>query len=193
MSSLVAIAGVLLIAAISPGPNNLVVMRAAARSGFTHALPAVAGILLGSVVLLAAAVAGVGVLLAKWPLLGALIGIGGGLYLVWLGLSLLLVANVDGAEPELPAGVAGMFGFQFINPKAWMIVLSIVSSAQAGSALDTFTRLAPLLVCVSLACLSLWAAFGSALSGYLIRPNVRRWTDRILGALLILSAALLFA
>ena len=40
MSALLIGAGVIAVATITPGPNNLLVMRIAARTGFVSALPA---------------------------------------------------------------------------------------------------------------------------------------------------------
>lgn len=60
MTSLLAIAGLLFVAAGTPGPNNLVVMRTAAAAGFIGALPAVGGVVLGGLALLAVVATGVG-------------------------------------------------------------------------------------------------------------------------------------
>jgi threonine/homoserine/homoserine lactone efflux protein len=193
MSSLLAIGMLLLVAAITPGPNNLVVMRTAARSGFAKTLPAVTGVVLGGIVLLAVAAAGMGAAFTAWPSLRMLVAVGGGLYLVWLGSRLILPRGTWQAEPALPAGVSGLFAFQFLNPKGWIMVLTVVAALPATGAVDSFLRLAPLFVCIPALCLLLWAGLGHALSRHLTRPLVRLWTDRVLGALLVVSALLLFA
>jgi hypothetical protein len=141
MSSLVAIAGVLLIAAITPGPSNLVVMRARRVCGFTHALPA-AGIVLGSVALAGCGCCGVGVLLARWPLLGALTA----------SAALSCLARAVAAagrecrwcRTELPAGVVRHARLS-VHQSRLMMVLSVVSSSRSQRG-DAFDRLAPLFV-----------------------------------------------
>jgi threonine/homoserine/homoserine lactone efflux protein len=121
------------------------------------------------------------------------VAVGGALYLAWLGCNVALSRTGDGSGPALPAGVSGLFGFQFLNPKGWVMVLTVVAAMPAGGAIDRFLQLAPLFACIPACCLLLWAALGSALSRSLARPVVRLWTDRVLGALLVASALLLFA
>lgn len=191
MNSLLAVAALLSVAAITPGPNNLVVLRAAAHGGFVRTLPAVISIVLGSIALLATVVAGAGAALIAWPALGAAISTAGALYLVWLGLRMIMTAHAEGLSSDLPAGIFGLFLFQFLNPKGWVMVLSVVTAVREKNALDTFVRLAPLFACIPAICLLLWAALGTVLSGFLARPTARRWTDRVLGALLAIAAVLL--
>ena len=72
------------------------------------------------------------------------------------------------------------------------MVLTVVAALPAASAAHAFKYLAPLFMCIPTACLLLWAALGGAVAPHLIRPLVRQWTDRALGALLILAALMLF-
>lgn len=192
MTPLLAIATLLFIAAITPGPNNLVVMRTAAESGFLRTMPAVGGIVSGGLALLAVVAAGLGAAVTQWPLLRTLVTAGGAMYLVWLGLSLIGSNHVLTRASSLPAGVFGLFAFQFLNPKAWLMMLTVVAAAPAHDALATFVRLAPLTACISGACLSFWIGLGHALSLQLRRPRVRLWSDQVFGALLIASALMLF-
>ncbi len=60
MEALIGAAGAIAAAALTPGPNNFVVMRTAARGGLAGALSAIAGVVLGSLALLAVVVAGAG-------------------------------------------------------------------------------------------------------------------------------------
>jgi threonine/homoserine/homoserine lactone efflux protein len=197
METLFAAAGMLTVAAITPGPNNLVVMRAAARSSWRRALPEVLGVVLGGLGLLTVVVLGGGALFEVLPGARVVISVAGCLYLVWLGGGLVLgslrpASAASGAGPtQLPAGVAALFGFQFLNPKSWVMVLTAVSSAQAGSAGATLGRLAVLFVLIPFMCLMLWAALGALLAGALRRARVRAWFDRGMGLLLVASALLM--
>jgi threonine/homoserine/homoserine lactone efflux protein len=182
----------LLIAAITPGPNNLVVMRAAARNGWRAALPAAAGVITGGLVLLAVVTAGADGAFAAWPWLRGMIELAGVLYLVWLGTRMIAAAGEDAGSAALPAGLPGLFAFQFLNPKGWVMVLTVVAALPGANGAHALLYLAPLFVCIPAACLLLWAGLGGALAPYLGRPVVRQWTDRVLGALLILAALLLF-
>jgi len=182
----------LFIATITPGPNNLVLMRAAARNGWTGALPALIGVVSGGLVLLVAVASGAGSAFSAWPWLRVSIELGGVVYLVWLGVQMFVSAGRDTAVTSLPTGLFGLFCFQFLNPKGWVMVLTVVAASNTTGAIDAFRRLTPLFVAIPTPCLLLWAGLGGVLARHLTSPMVRLWTDRLLGALLILAALLLF-
>ncbi|WP_426753473.1 LysE family translocator [Myxococcus sp. Y35] len=197
MESVFAAAGLLTVAALTPGPNNLVVMQAGARSGWRGALPEILGAVLGGLGLLAVVMLGGTALFELLPAARTALAVGGCLYLLWLGAGLVL-GSLRPARPEaavgptaLPAGVAPLLGFQFLNPKSWVMVLTAVSAVQVGSTGAALAWLAALFVLIPSVCLVLWAALGALLSGALRRARVRAWFDRAMGLLLVASALLL--
>jgi threonine/homoserine/homoserine lactone efflux protein len=217
MEPLIGAAGALAAAALTPGPNNFVVMRTAARRGLAGALSAIAGIILGSLAMLAVVVAGAGAAFAAVPRLRAALAVAGCSYLVFLGARLVAGAGagVQGrleaapvrrpdradavtvhrpaSQEDLPAGTAGLFGFQFVNPKSWILVLTVAAAAPAeGGPLAQFARLAPLFAVIPAAALLLWAALGVAAKGLAGGPG-GAWLDRALGGLLVVSALALLA
>ena len=191
---LLAVAGFITVAAITPGPNNFIVMAAAARGGFGAALPAIAGVVIGSLGLLALVWAGAGAAFAALPPLRLLLKMAGAGYLIWLG-SLLIgqSGRQDNGEASskdrLPTTAHGVAAFQLMNPKAWVLIVT-ASAALPGQSTAPYA-LAGLLAVVSVLCLSLWACAGSAITGWLQIPSARSWFDRAMGSLLIVSAALL--
>ncbi len=193
MNALIPVAGLVVVAAITPGPNNLVVLRAAARSGVVAAIPPIAGIVTGGLALLGLVAAGAGAALAAEPRLQTVMALSGCLYLSWLGLRLVARASPP-ARPgassgrPAPAGALALFGFQFVNPKGWMMVLT--ATAAPGVA---FWQLAALFAIIPPVCLTLWSASGAALSGPLGRPRVAAWFDRAMGILLLACAIALGA
>ena len=194
MDPLLAACGLLLVAAITPGPNNLVVLRAAGRAGVRGALPAIAGIVGGGLLLLAVTALGAGAAFAAHPPLRRWTGAIGALYLAWLGVSLgvagIAPRHAAAAPAALPAGTLGLIGFQFLNPKSWVIVLSVLA-AMPATGLSDYLPLAGLFVLVPALCLLLWAALGAWLARWLVRPAVRRGVDLAMGAALVACAFLL--
>jgi threonine/homoserine/homoserine lactone efflux protein len=196
MYRLLAVCGLLCVAAITPGPNNLVVLRASSQGGFRAALPAIAGILLGGLLLLAVMALGTGPLFMARPGWRRGIGATGALYLVWLGVGLLRAGlaarqgqtTIDG--PSLPAGVPGLIGFQFLNPKSWVMVLAVLAALPADD-LHGYVTLAAMFILIPTPCLLLWAALGAVLSRWLSRPSIRRGIDVAMGTLLVGCACLL--
>ena len=184
MNGLIGAAGALAAAALTPGPNNFVVMRTASRRGLAGTLPAIAGVVLGSLAMLAVVVAGAGAASAAEPRLPAALAVAGCLYLVFLG-ARLLAGGADSAAASrpvrqarpalretLPAGTAGLFAFQFVNPKSWILVLTVATAAPAqGGPLARFARLAPLFVVIPAAALLLWSALGSVAAFQVLRRH----------------------
>lgn len=196
MDRLIALAGLLCVAAITPGPNNLVVLRAAGHAGIRAAVPAITGIVLGGLLLLALVAAGAGMAFAAHPSLKLWIGAIGALYLAWLGVSLCVggmtprQSRASSAEPALPAGTLGLIGFQFLNPKSWVMVLTVLTALPATTLRD-YLPLAGLFVLIPTLCLLLWASLGAWLARWLVRPVVRRGVDIVMGVLLVVCAGLL--
>src|SRR5690349_11804642 len=196
MHDLLAPAGLLFAAAITPGPNNLVVLRESGRGGVRGAAGAIGGIVLGGLALFAVAAAGAGAVLATHATLRTGLGAAGAAYMAWLGLCLLGTgtgtrqASPERASVVLPAGVLGLFGFQFLNPKGWVMVLTLVAAWPATS-LSGYLPLALLYIAIPSGCLLLWSLAGRLLAAHMARPRSRRRIDAAMGALLLASAVLL--
>lgn len=194
MSALLPVIGVLTAAAITPGPNNFIVLEAGARRGVLAAGRAIAGVVIGSLVLLALVWGGVGALMQISPSLQTGLSLAGALYLGWLGAAMFAgetaqsEANPTGSErvrTRLPSSFVGVAVFQLLNPKAWVLVTT-AAATMAGVG-NVFT-LALLLAVISGVCLMVWALAGRALSHFLEKPQPRLWFDRAMGGLLALSA-----
>lgn len=192
MPSTLAIASLLLLAAIMPGPNNIVMVRTGALGGIRTAVPAMTGVVLGGAVILILTTAGLGVLFVRWPSLRTFIAIGGASYLIWLGWCLVRSGGDTQGNARLPSGAVGLFGFQFLNPNSWAMMLTVTSRLPEGGIGATFIRLVPMFVSISTACLLLWVVMGRALMSRMACTSTRVWIDRAMGALLIASALLLF-
>jgi threonine/homoserine/homoserine lactone efflux protein len=194
VNALLAAAGLLCVAAITPGPNNLVVLRAAGHAGLRGAMPAIAGIVLGGLLLLATTALGAGAAFATHPSLRQWTGLIGSLYLAWLGMSLCVAGiaprHAATTATALPAGTLGLIGFQFLNPKTWVIVLTVLAVVPPDG-LRNHLLLAGMFVLIPTPCLLLWAVLGAWLAHWLVRPSVRRGVDIVMGALLLACALLL--
>lgn len=192
MHDLLACAGLLLAATITPGPNNLVVLREAGHGGVRAAIGAIGGIVLGGLALLVVVATGAGALLSTHATLRVALAAAGAAYMAWLGVRLL--GHTRGPESlhatVLPAGVLGLFGFQFLNPKGWAMVTTIVA-AHPTTHPAGYLPLVLLFTVIPLACLLLWGFAGQRLAVHLAHPRTRRRIDAVMAVLLFASAALL--
>jgi threonine/homoserine/homoserine lactone efflux protein len=175
---------VLVMAALSPGPNNLIVLRHSIDGGARKAGASIATIAMSGAAMSFAS----GLVLARFsppdPIVPAMVG------------SLLL--SVMAAYAWLSAGApirddsSRIFGpsalatFQLVNPKAWILVgaVNAVGTAAGISAWE----IALTVVLVTGLCLSLWAALGAFLARLLQDNQQRLMFDRIMAILLLVFA-----
>ena len=192
MTSFLAVLTIVFVAAITPGPNNFIVMSASLRGGATAALPAIAGVIAGSIALLVLVWAGAGTLFEMIPEIQSVLRIAGAAYLIWLGFCLVWKANGPGDgvdERTLPATMWGVAGFQFLNPKSWVLVITAI--ATVGDTLVSMVVLALTFVAVMGVCLTIWSLAGQLISRWLVDRHSRRIFDMVMGVLLMGSAAML--
>ena len=183
MGDLAPAIGLLIVAAITPGPNNLFVLSSAMRGGLAAAIRAIGAITLGSVFLFSVVKMGSDAMVSMIPVSRPIMGILGAIYLGWLGICIL---RADRGRPaatnqRLHHSEIGLTLFQLLNPKGWLLMSVYVTSA--GQA-QTTTLLVVLLLVMS-SCLSVWATLGVFLSKFYESPRARRLIDWSMAAALL--------
>jgi len=189
--TLLPIAGLLMVAFITPGPNNIIVMGAAARGGFNQAVPIMIGIILGTVTLYLLALAGLAQLLGDYRMIGDFLLVAGVAYLAVLGLRMITLQTnsfpIQKVTPDpSPFGIAL---FQGMNPKS-VILITTVAVATSDS-IEILPIVLGVIVITAAVCLTIWAMAGSVLSAWLASSVRRRMFDVVMGLLLITSAIIL--
>ncbi len=156
-----------------------------------------AAVNLGGILLLALTWSGAGAAFDAIPQLAGLFAIAGGAYLAGLGAAMALQAmrDVNDAPSRgaamLPGTWLGIVAFQFVNPKAWILTLTVSAVTPGGG--WSFTGLAAMYVVLSGACLATWAVTGSLVGRLLADRRSRRRFDCVMGGVLIVSAGFLLA
>ncbi len=183
--------GVLAIAAITPGPNNVLVFNAALNGGLGGVFTTIAAIEAGSLMLYGLVKLGLLALLQHVPLAALSLALCGSAYLMWLGVK-LMKSNPPGQMDHsgVQASGLGVLAFQLINPKAWILMGVFVSATHRE---DNWLLLIAIMICVFTICLSVWAMAGAALARLAEDPAGRRVVNGIMGASLILFAGLIGA
>ena len=197
MEALIACAGLIFVAAITPGPNNFAVLRIAVARGLHATLPAVGGILVGSIAMLALGQMGLAALSAAHSEVRIGVVVCGAAYLVWLGLALVwhsfsTAPTSARSERNAPDGALALFAFQFANPKSWTLALTVstaIPPADEGAGwYATTAALIALFIAIPFVCLIAWAAFGRLVAPMLRNARARARFDRAMGAVLAASA-----
>jgi threonine/homoserine/homoserine lactone efflux protein len=160
---------------ITPGPNNVMLTASGANFGYRRTVPQLMGICAGGILQVLAVCAGLGALFAEWPILQTVLQWAGAAYLLWLGWKLVGSGEVgEGHTPE-PITFMQAVGFQFVNPKSWIMSISSVALflPSGVSMVVAIIYLIVMRVLVNLPCISVWALFGSAMRSFLTRPSRR--------------------
>ena len=181
----------------SPGPNTTLATALAANHGLRRALRFCVAVPAGWVLLMLACGLGLGALIVGVPALRwgvKLLGVG---YMVWLAWKLsgaAQLAQVDARKLDI-SFVAGM-GMQFLNIKAWMLALTLtagwVVNASGAPASNPGERLA--IICGVMVVFAFTSNFTYALVGSLLRQYLAQgrrllWFNRMLAAVLLVTAA----
>jgi threonine/homoserine/homoserine lactone efflux protein len=185
---LLALAGFALVASITPGPNNLMLMASGANFGLRRTLPHMLGIGAGFVVMVTLVGLGVMRLFDAWPAAQSLLTAAGALYLGWLAW------RIAGAAPPAAGGPRGRpftflqaAAFQWVNPKAWTIALTAVTLYAPDRSLGAVLAVAAIFGAVNLPSVSLWAVMGAHLGRWLRAPGRLRAFNLTMAALLLAS------
>lgn len=118
-----------LVTSITPGPNNIMLTASGANFGFKRTLPHVAGIIFGMMMLNVSVGLGLGTIFTQFPMLQQALRIAGSAYMLWLAYKLLSFSSIGQQQAEAtPFSFLQAVGFQYINPKAWVMVISANAS-----------------------------------------------------------------
>jgi threonine/homoserine/homoserine lactone efflux protein len=179
----------------SPGPNTTLSTALGANHGFRRALPFVCAVPVGWGALLLVCALGLGALVVAVPLLSWAVKIIGVAYLLWLAFKIsqsrqLSQADADRLNVTFWQGAA----LQFVNIKAWMLALAIVSGWIAGRE-GPAMRLAivlPVMLAYAFVSNMTYALAGSLLRDWLTGPagtGLRlRWFNYVMAGVLVVTA-----
>jgi threonine/homoserine/homoserine lactone efflux protein len=183
--------------AITPGPNNMIATVSGATFGFRRTLPQMLGVTVGYPLMVAALGLGLGEVFKYLPWLHGAMRYIGAAFLLYLAWKLVRANAPEAAGSVKPVGFLEAVVFQWLNPKAWSIVLGAIAAfttpGLTGSAfvweIAVFTVVSALITFPSL---TIWCLFGVAISSALKDEKKRRVVNYSLAAILVLSIAFLF-
>ena len=153
----------------SPGPNTTLSTALGANHGLRRALPFVCAVPVGWSALLLVCALGLGALVLAAPLLSWAVKVIGVAYLLWLAFKVAQSRQLSEADASrLNVTFWQGAALQFVNIKAWMLALAIVSGWIAGREASG-TRLAIVMLVM------LVYAFASNLAYALAGSLLREW------------------
>lgn len=180
------------VAAITPGPTNLLIFSNSARHGWRAALPIILGGCVGAALMVLLVGCGVGELLVRLPQVQGVMAAAGVLWLTWLAWQIWNspLQGLEGGEPTRRMGLFDALSLQLVNPKNWTVGLAVIG-VYAGHGDDRLLRvqlMALLFFLVGVPCLLAWAGLGAGSARLLRSPHALQRMNRGLALILLVSA-----
>ena len=126
--NLTALMILMFVAAFTPGPNNILSSYSGFNFGIKRTLPLIYGVTFGFPLLIIIINSGLIIFFKKFPALQEIIKILGSVFILYFAYKVAL--NKSGGEQKIknPAKFFNMLFFQFINPKAVLFAIIVVST-----------------------------------------------------------------
>jgi threonine/homoserine/homoserine lactone efflux protein len=182
------------VAAVTPGPSNVMVTTAGANAGILRGLPCLFGVTTGMALMMFLVPLGLGSLVLAHPLALRALNWGGAAFLLWLAWKIAASASLDSTVGGDPVGYVGAAVFQWVNPKAWLVTASAAGTflhADSGSPVTQAASLGGLFALAALPSGFVWLAFGASVHHVLGTRRRLRAFNITMGVLLALSIVLI--
>ncbi|HRP22564.1 MAG TPA: LysE family translocator [Thauera sp.] len=174
---------------VTPGPNNIMLAASGVNFGFRRTLPHLLGVSVGNSVQVLIVASGLAWVMAWLDALRLPLVVVGCAYLLWLALRQARAGQPGRDGRVEPLGFVAAALFQWVNPKAWMMVLNIAILFLPRDA-DWMTAAGLALLCMSvnLPCITVWAVAGARLRTWLQQPAALMVFNYTMAALLAATA-----
>ena len=116
------------IAAITPGPNNIMLAASGANYGFKRTIPHLIGVTTGFLSLVFASGIGLSGLFAALPQLYDIMRVLSLFFLVYLAWKIANAGPIEETSSSKPLSFGAAFMFQWVNPKATTVTISVITA-----------------------------------------------------------------
>ena len=188
------------ISSITPGPNNIMLLHSGARFGFRPTVPLMLGISFGFTLMIFLCCIGIAAVVLRYPATGWTLKIIGCAYMLWLSYKLWRYGSMPNPAIDTPSADEQSRAqpltftqaalFQCVNPKAWMVALTIPAAylPKTGSLWLNSVVAATLCLLINLPSISVWARGGELLQSILHKPRLARMANLVIVGMTVYCA-----
>lgn len=184
-----------IVAAITPGPSNTMIVATGSAWGLWRGLPCALGSAIGMGLLLFASALGLGQLIIAEPMLLKALNWCGAAFLLWLSWKIATAPGAPEAADAKPVGFLGAAAFQWVNPKGWLVAVSAagtyLQSATGNVALQAAV-FGALFFAAALPSGLVWLVLGASIRTLLRDERHARIFNIVMGMTLALSVLMIF-
>ena len=176
-------------AAITPGPNNVLLMSSGVTFGLRRSVPLLLGVSIGFPAMFLAVGFGLGAVFLQFPQIHDVISVIGVTYLLYLAWRIARSGQPEKAKNVKPLTFLQSAAFQWVNPKAWIMATGAIAAftTQDGDIYQQVLNIASIFVMASVPSALTWLCFGLGLQKLLSDPLRLRQFNYLMAGLLVLS------
>jgi len=175
-------------AAITPGPNNVMLMSSGLNYGVRKSLPHLFGICLGFPIMVLLVGVGLGNLFERFPITHTLIQIFGILYLLYLAWMIATTKTHEiHGKNSTPFSFWQAALFQWVNPKAWIMATGAIATYTSLSTniYQQIGIIALIFLITAFPSAATWLFFGAHLKRFLQSPAHQKIFNMVMALLLV--------
>lgn len=194
--NLLVLFGITLAAAWTPGPNNMMLAASGVNYGLRATIPHILGITIGFAIMIFVIALGLGSAFSLYPLLYEGLRWVGAAMLIWVAWKIATAKRPgEAGAATKPFSFVQAAAFQWVNPKAWIICISLSSQfLNPAQPVLTASIMVGISILGGLSSATGWAWFGMVLARWLhtpIRLKAFNWSMAM--TILIGVAVLIFS
>ena len=181
------------VASVTPGPNNIMLLASGANFGFRRTLPHLLGVILGFSLMVLVVGIGLAAVLARAPTLFMTLRIAGIAYLAYLAFKIARADGIGmGEAAAQPMSFLQAVAFQWVNPKGWSMAISAMTAyAPADHTQAVVFLFTAIFLVIGVPSSLLWTGMGVGLKRGLAHPKMHPMALRVFN--LAMAAALLWS
>ena len=178
-----------IVAAYTPGPNNVIASYSGFNFGIKKTLPHIFGVALGFTFLIFLLTIGLVNIFKIFPIIQVSLKYLGSIFLVYLAYKIYFSKIDSEKKNENPVKFIETFLFQFLNPKGVLIGIIIVSTyvEHGENYLKYATQVILFAFLVSLSSITFWTFVGKYLRKFATNEKFIKYFNCVMSLLLILS------
>ncbi|WP_161981469.1 LysE family translocator [Aurantiacibacter suaedae] len=175
-----------LVASITPGPNNILLMTSGANFGVRRSLPLLFGIIVGFHLLIGLGGLGAAAILLAYPEADIAFRVACALVVTWLAWKLARSGRTKAGEVQAkPLGFVQGLTLQLINAKAWVVAVAASALFAPGGSYGDVGVLVAVFLLVNLPSVTLWLVAGRGIERMLRKESQLRAFNLVMAALLL--------
>ena len=178
-----------IVAAYTPGPNNVIASYSGFNFGIKKTLPHIFGVALGFTFLIFLLTIGLVNVFKIFPIIQVSLKYLGSIFLIYLAYKIYFSQIDNEKKNENPVKFIETFLFQFLNPKGVLIGIIIVSTyvEHGENYLAYATQVVFFAFLVSLSSITFWTFVGKYLRKFATNEKFIKYFNCVMSLLLILS------